>query len=232
MRYFGGKKRISKKIVEFFEPYLKEYDAYIEPFCGSCAVLEKISKNRIACDSNEYIIEMYKAIQDGWSPPSLVSEEEYRYIKQNKNVDKALTGFVGIGCSFAGKWWGGYARDKRGCNYALDAKSTLLKQKELLSGVQFLCMDYREMKPKNSFIYCDPPYQNKVHGYSKSGFDTDEFWGVIREWSKDNLVFVSEYTAPEDFDCVLSIETRTEIRDKGGARLPRAERLFRIKIPS
>ena len=25
----------------------------------------------------------------------------------------ALTGFVGFGCSFGGKWWGGYAKDKR-----------------------------------------------------------------------------------------------------------------------
>jgi DNA adenine methylase len=108
MRYFGGKKRIAKDIIEFLKNYKDQTKYYFEPFVGSACIVEGISHNkRFASDKNEYLIEMYKAIQNNWEPPSSVTEELYQYIKNNKDEDKALTGFVGIGCSYSGKWFGG-----------------------------------------------------------------------------------------------------------------------------
>lgn len=47
--------------------------------------------------------------------------------------------------------------------------------------VQFLCMDYREIKAKaNDFIYCDPPYAN-TKGMYFGGFDVQSFFNFLKE---------------------------------------------------
>ena len=58
-------------------------------------------------------------------------------------------------------------------------------------------------------VYCDPPYQNtkfpiKYRTDTKyyDIFDNKKFWEVVREWSKNNYVFISEISAPEDFIAV------------------------------
>ena len=58
-----------------------------------------------------------------------LSKEEYYYIKEHKDENKVLTGFVGFGCSFGGKWFGGYARNRVGRNYCLEAKKHTMKQR-------------------------------------------------------------------------------------------------------
>ena len=51
-------------------------------------------------------------------------------------------------------------------------------------------------------IYCDPPYADTT-GYSGvDAFDSSKFWDVMREWSKTNTVYVSEFNAPADFEAV------------------------------
>ena len=35
-------------------------------------------------------------------------------------------------------------------------------------------------------------------------FDNEKFWNKMREWSKHNIVFVSEVSAPDDFVSVWS----------------------------
>ena len=111
MQYFGGKQRISKYIVETLNDYRKDKQPLVEPFVGGCNVISKMDGERYCYDINEYLIEMYKAVQNGWIPPTTITKEEYDYIKNNKNEDKVLTGFVGIGCSYSGKWFGGYAKN-------------------------------------------------------------------------------------------------------------------------
>lgn len=51
----------------------------------------------------------------------------------------------------------------------------------------------------------------------------------MREWSKYNDVYISEYEAPDDFIDVLKIQTRTNIRDKTGEVCNRVEKLFTYK---
>ena len=207
---------------------MENVDYYLEPFCGSCAVIEKISGiRRFASDKNEYLIELYKSLQNGWIPPKTVSEEEYRQVKENKEENKSLTAFVGIGCSFSGKWFGGYARNKRLRNYAMDAHNTLLKQLPLIIDIDFSYRDYLEYNPKNALIYCDPPYANSTkYGLFNGKFDHESFWKTMEKWSENNVVFISEYVAPEEFKCVLEIPTRTDIRNKNNELIPRIEKLF------
>jgi DNA adenine methylase len=230
LQYLGGKKRIAGDIVNFISPYLVDKSYYFEPFVGSCAILENITGiKRYASDKNEYLIELYKALQNGWIPPKNISEDVYQYVKANKDENKALTAFCGIGCSYSGKWFGGYCRNSTGRNYALNAYNVLLKQLSKIQNVRFECKDYKDCKPKNALVYCDPPYANTTKYDLFDGFDNNEFWNVMRKWSGNNKVFVSEYTAPEDFECVLEIKTRTDLRNKENKMIPRIERLFCIK---
>ena len=153
MQYFGGKQRISKQIVEVLNEYRKGNQPLVEPFVGGCNIISKMSGERYCYDINEYLIEMYKAVQNGWTPPAIITEEEYDYIRNNKDKDKPLTGFVGIGCSYSGKWFGGYARNKTGRNYCLNAHNSILKQLNEIRDIKFDCKDYKELEFDGSLIY-------------------------------------------------------------------------------
>ena len=56
---------------------------------------------------------MWKELQKGWITPDIITKEDYYYIKENKDEKPYLTGFVGFGCSFGGKWFGGLASNKK-----------------------------------------------------------------------------------------------------------------------
>lgn len=156
MRYMGGKFRIAKDLSAFFNSQLKPGQTFIDMFCGSCNVVSKIDPNRtrIANDIHHELIALHRAVQDGVELPDSISEEEYRTIRRDDSPDW-LKGFVGFGCSFSGKWWGGYARcsryrddDKR--SYCKDAKKGLLKKHENLRDVLFFCGPYEQ--------YAIPPH--------------------------------------------------------------------------
>lgn len=229
MQYFGGKQRIAKQLVSFLKPYQEGYQGFFEPFVGGCNIIPEMSGKRIAGDVNGYIIEMYKALQQGWLPPQSMSEEQYQYIKEHKSEKPALTGFTGIGCSYSGKWFGGFARNATGRNYCLNAYNSVVKLSVRLHGITFMCLNYKNVAPKDFLIYCDPPYSGTC-GYTAAGsFDTEHFWNTMRKWSRNNLVFISEYTAPDDFECVWQTETKLDIRDKDNVKQTRTEKLFRVK---
>lgn len=207
----GGKSRISKKISSIINTHTHTRP-FISLFCGSCAVESKVNSNiKILNDKHTYLIEMFKGLQQGYDLPENVSEEQYKYVKNNLDKDKVLSGFVGFGCSFGGKWFGGYARNKTGTNYAMQSKKSVMKDMTGLQNAAFLNMDYKDVViPKDSVVYADPPYKNTTTYGNKFKFDSDEFWEYIREISQDNIVFVSEEQAPDDFNCIWQKEfTRT-----------------------
>lgn len=214
MRYQGGKSRIAKEIATIIERERERESnlTFVSLFCGTCSVESKVKGfDKIICnDNHEYLIEMLKAVQNGYELPENISEEQYKYIREHKDINKALTGFVGFGCSFGGKWFGGYARNKTGTNYALQSKKSLLKDMNTLMSAEFICQDYRNVIiPENSIVYCDPPY-NKTTGYGKNKFDSQEFWEYMRELSKHHKIYISEQTAPDDFVSVWEKQfTRT-----------------------
>lgn len=144
MQYFGGKAKIAKYIVSYLEEVRKENQIYVEPFVGGANIVSKMVGVRKAYDFNEYLIEMYKAVQNGYELPNIITEKDYKYIRENKDKNKALTGFVGFGCSFAGKWFGGYARGHGGkSGYADTSKRSLLKKMVTMQDVEFKHADYK-----------------------------------------------------------------------------------------
>ena len=214
MRYQGGKSRIAQQIAQIIttERERERQLTFVSLFCGTCSIESKIEgfDNIICNDKHEYLIELLKGVQNGYDLPEIITEEQYKYIREHKDEDKILTGFVGFGCSFGGKWFGGYARNKTNTNYTLQSKKSLLKDMKNLMAAKFTCEDYRDLIiPNNSIVYADPPYNNTT-GYGKDKFNSDEFWEYMRIISKNNKVFISEQTAPSDFECVWEKEfTRT-----------------------
>src|SRR5574344_2019332 len=142
MQYFGGKAKIAKYIVPYLEGVRKENQIFVEPFVGGANIVSQMSGKRKAYDFNEYLIEMYKGVQNGYELPDKLTEDEYKYGKEHKDEDKVLTGFVGFGCSFAGKWFGGYARNKQNHNYCKASKNSLLKKMSTMDNVEFEWRDY------------------------------------------------------------------------------------------
>lgn len=192
-------------------------------------MLQGMSGKRIASDYNQSLITLYQSLQQGWNPPIEVSLELYKEIQSKKDPLDPLTAFVGFGCSFGGKWFGGFADINDPKNHLGDPKKTLGKKMKFLMDVSFYFKSYLDYSPVDYLIYCDPPYQNTT-GYGATGqFDTELFWETIRKWSKSNTVVISEYNAPSDFSCVLEMNTKTELRNKEGIREPRVERLFMFR---
>jgi DNA adenine methylase len=256
IRYFGGKSKIANDVSAYINNLITKgidqcniseennesqakslttlippHTHYVEPFCGACNVASKIHiKNKILNDKNPYLISMFKALQNGWIPPQEVSEEEYKYAKINQDKEPHIAGFVGFACSFAGKFWGGYARDNRGGNYALRGHNSILKKMETLMDADFMCKDFTELEFENCIIYCDPPYKDTTPYYKKilGEFPYDVFIEWVHNQSKNNIVLVSEYkhNVPKNANIVLEIPSKTSIRDKNNSVIETIEVLY------
>ena len=149
-------------------------------------------------------------------------------------------GNIGFLASFNGRWFdGGYAKTgyektKNGMrlrNYYQEAKNNILTQAPNLSGIKFIHSDYRKVVelPYDSemVIYCDAPYQGTKQYSNATKFDYNEFWQIIRDWSKFNIVLISEQNAPNDFECIWEQEVIRSINASDKKR--QTEKLFKYK---
>ncbi len=225
MQYLGGKSKIRKQVASVIESYRNPGQEYFEPFVGGGWVLQEVTGKRTAADGNAALISLYVALQNGWEPPDFVSEEEWRFWRESADMNNPMKAFCGFGCSFGGKWFGGYARsDEKSC-YAATSKRSLLKQLPLIRDVTFLHGDFTDWTPEGMLIYCDHPYAGTTNYGAFDGFDTDLFWDTMRRWSERNTVLISEYSAPEDFTCVAEFGSRMGLTTNG-ERPVRTERMF------
>ena len=220
MIYVGSKNRLSKYLVPIIQSYIDKnnIDTYIEPFVGGANIIDKIKcENRIGYDKDEYIIETLKALRDGWHPPYEVSKEEYIKIKNNKDeYKKELVGYVGYELSFGAKWFGGYVkRNDRKSHGDIYSYKSCMKQSPNLKGIEFYKNDFIDLKNiYNSLIYCDIPYKGTLQYSTSKNFPYEEFYQWCKDMSKDNIVLISEYNMPDEFECIWSKETTTQINSK------------------
>lgn len=163
MQYFGGKQRTCKQITNYLNR-LENLD-YLEPFVGGASIISLINsereRERVGSDINTSLIMLLNEIRDGvFDYPNYIDEDTYNKYKNDSN-DSAMKAFIGFGCSFAGKWYGGYARRSKGdnesYNFAAAAKNSLIRKSKGFNNCKFICQDYRNIKPQNKLIYCDPP---------------------------------------------------------------------------
>ena len=207
MKYTGSKNNIAKYILPIM---LKDRNGknWVEPFVGGANMIDKVDGYRFGYDNNEYLICLLNYIKDGGKiDDKQISKEHWREVKENKHkYPKWYVGLIGILGSYNGNWfsaYGGGSKTKEGGyrNYFDEGVRGLMKQD--LSGIEFIFSDYKNIDFKEkSVIYCDPPYELKNKRY-KEHFNSDDFWKWCREKSKEgHNVFISEYNAPKDFECI------------------------------
>lgn len=232
MKYLGSKNRISKHILPIM---LQERGdrTWVEPFVGGANMIDKVDGDRIGSDMNEYVIALLNEMtKPDFSAPE-ISEEKYNDIKSNiDKYDKWIVGYAGTQLSFGATWFGSYRRDKQGKrDYCKEARNNVNKQSENLKGIKFIHKDYNSLEiPKNSLIYCDPPYDTKAtKGKYKDNFDHESFWEWCRQKSKEgHIVFISEYNAPDDFKCVWEKEISQRVNNNVNTKKTN-EKLFTLR---
>jgi DNA adenine methylase len=232
MKYLGSKNRIAKEILPIILKDRKPNQYYVEPFVGGANMIDKVDGLRIGGEYNKYIAEMWIALEKGWIPKNDYSKDDYFKVKNDKDLQPHLTGYIGINCSYSGKWFGGFAgkvETKQGLrDYQNEAFKNVMEQVPNIKGVEFIHSSYEDLLiPLNSIILCDPPYEGTT-GY-KDSFDNSKFWDWCREMSESrHKVFICEYNAPNDFECVWSKEIKSSLSANGkiGGNKLSVEKLF------
>lgn len=199
MQYLGGKSRIAKPITEIILRAAEGRTTYVEPFLGGASVMVRANPHFmrvIGTDAHPDLIALWQAVIDGWVPPTSLSEEQYQALRREPDPS-ALRGFAGFGCSFGGQWFGGYARNADGRNYADVSSRGIVRKAAQMRGVEVLCRRFEDVAVTSEcVVYADPPYAN-TKGYSVD-FDSAAFWRTAAAWADTGAaVLVSEYAAPE-----------------------------------
>lgn len=214
MKYVGSKNRLAKDLVPIIQKYIDDNhtENYMENFVGGANIIDKINcKNHYGSDIHPYLIALLKQTQIDTSVfPKTISEEEYKMVRANpENYPNWYVGLVGF-CSFGGKWWGGYPRGYKNdkvtprdiCNETI---RNLIKQAPYLKDIHFKCCDFRDVNKniKGYVIYEDIPYKDTTK-YATEQFPYEEFYDWCRMMSQNNIVLISEYNMPDDFECIWS----------------------------
>ncbi len=233
----GSKARFASEILPIILKNRQPNQWYVEPFCGGCNIIDKVNGNRLANDINPYLIAMWKAlVYRDWKPEK-ITKEEYNKIRDFKECfEPYLVGWTGFNCSYSGKYFGGFAGEiKTKLNttrdYQTEAINNVLKQIKNLKDIIFSNQAYDTLLlPSRSLVYCDPPYEGTTN-YS-SNFNHNLFWDWIRNMNKQgHTIFISEYKAPIDFECVWSKTAKSSLsaNGKSGSNKVSVEKLFRLK---
>ena len=218
MKYMGSKTRIANKII----PLMKIDGLFYDVCCGGGNMIDKVKGQRIGIDIDKYAIAALELIRDNVEslPKNRIEADEIMYAGMKNSLDVAMKGYYGFNLSYCGKWFGGYRRDSIGKrDYINEAYRNSVKQSKNLQGVKFICADYEDIDYDiNSVIYCDPPYASTTK--YKSSFDHIRFWNWARGMSlRGYRVFVSEYTAPEDFIPIWSTSIASSLTRDTGSRI-------------
>jgi DNA adenine methylase len=231
MQYMGGKSRIAKQIAAVIDEHRQPGQLVWDAFCGGLSVSVALSKKGpvLASDACESLIVLYRAVQNGWDPPTEVSKETWESAKKLPDTDP-MKAFCGFGCSFGGKWFGSYSRkDPRpGRQSQASCSKKLVLSHARAKNLTFAYIDFLSQPSDcpSAIIYADPPYKGQPGYNSVPDFDHVKFCDRIKHLSKACDVFVSEY----DFSFGNVVWER-EIRalmlgtSKGSNRL---ERLYHI----
>ena len=236
MRYVGSKNKLSKELAPIIQSYINENTkGYLEPFVGGANMIDKIKcDNKIGCDIHKELIALLnKAKDDVDDIPNEITEDEYNNVKNNKqNYEDWYVGLVGFCSTFGAKYFGGYARVRKGNrNMPKEGIKNLKKQAPNLKDIEFKCCSFLDLpkdKIKGYVIYCDIPYRGTTK-YKTQEFPYDEFYKWANEMAKDNTVLISEYDMPEGFKCIWQKETKANFdsnRKSGDKNNKRVEKLF------
>ena len=216
MKYMGSKNRIAKHILPIILKNRKENQYYVEPFVGGANMIDKVDGLRIGNDVNKYLIAMWKGLQQSLDRPYHIDKELYSLARtaynnnDNSVFSDFLIGWIGWMGSYNGRFFdGGYSGHLVGKrDYIIEQIRNTESQISKIKDIQFVHSNYDKLEiPNNSIIYCDIPYKNTKQYSSSKNFNYDNFWNWARKKSQEgHQVFVSEYNAPDDFECIWEME--------------------------
>ena len=239
MRYVGSKNRISKYLVPIIQNCITgKCNGYIEPFVGGANIIDKIKcDNKIGYDINPYLIALLNHVKLTTDDiPEEITKEHYYDVKNNQsNYDEWYVGLIGFCGSFSSKFWGGYASHGNNPKYKKtpfnQSINNIIKQSVNLKDIKFECKDYKELDNLSGYvIYCDSPYKNTT-GYN-SAFNHAHYYKWLRKISLENIVLISEYEMPDDFECIWSKKVKVVIdsnKKENDNKNNRIEKLFMYK---
>ena len=249
MKYMGSKARFSKEILPIILKDRTDNQWYIEPFAGGMNAICEVDGNRLANDKNYHLIEMWKGLSNGVKYPTDIPKELYdlardvyngreKRFEHQMNMADDMVGWIGWMGSANGRFFdGGYSgksNTKIGTvrDYIKEAISNIERQLPKMVGVQFENKDYTDLEiPNNSIIYCDIPYQGTKQYSTSKDFNHSNFWQWCREKANQgHTIFVSEYEAPADFECVWQKEAKSSLSANGviGGNKLSVEKLFKF----
>ncbi|MCX4572305.1 DNA adenine methylase [Streptomyces sp. NBC_01571] len=234
MRYVGGKSRLAKSIAEAVQSRRAGRSKYIEPFMGGGATFARMAPmfdQASAGDVVEDLVLLWTAARNGWEPPTDVDDTLYNTLRDAG--PSPVRGFVGFGCSFGGKWFGGRAKggynaDGTPRNHAAESARAVLRLAPKMHGTDIRLRGYQDWTPDaDTVVYCDPPYAG-TQAYGAAGaFDSAMFWKTAESWVADGaLVLVSEYEAPDGWVPVLTREHRQSLQHGKEGRPKTTETLW------
>jgi hypothetical protein len=185
---------------------------------------------------------MWQGVQGNWIPKDYYTEREFECLKKS-NMPSAERGYVGFTFSFGGDKFAGhktrYQNESKTRSAALNNKAKIPRLRTITRGVQFTQRSYEELVPKNQIVYCDPPYKDTGgNSVNLRGFEHDSFWSTMRDWSRDNLVFVSEqehegnFPAPPDWKCIFREPVRRKMTTHGSQQVMDCLFVYQTWVPN
>lgn len=228
----GSKNRIAKELLSIMLKERKPDQWWVEPFVGGANMIDKVTGKRLGSDSNSYVIDALVTIRDNIidipKNNNEFTEDEYKQLRKTDNYK--YKGYAGFAFSYGGKWLGGWRRDKEHKrDYVQESYNNALKQNPKLQNVIFINKKYDDLDiPKNSLIYCDPPYEGTTK-YKDNMFNYKKFWEWCRNKTKEgHNVFISEYNTPNDFECLWKKEIVSSLTKNTGNKSG-VEKLFKYR---
>ena len=235
MQYLGGKSRLGGQIVRaILQDLGRERLGVVADLCagagGVTHRLADVSERVIAVEAHPGLVALHKAVQGGWVPPEHVSEEEWREARYSTMVDDCVFSFRRFACGHGGDWMGGYARNRRGDNYAQAASRTLVRDRR--SNVEHTCADALAWEGAVEVVYCDPPYEGTTGYAAVVAAEPGAWWRKLQALADRGVAcYLSEYAEapPEGVAArqVWSAPTHKTQLTKG----TKTERLWRV-LPS
>lgn len=236
----GSKNRLAGEIVPILQRCIdtNNITEYYEPCVGGANVIDKIRcERRFGSDRSDTLIALLTQARDNFDGVLKEGNRELwdkgkAYIKDGIMPDDMTLAEIGAMEFLAsfnnGGFPRGYAKPKDGRDPYAEAYRNLEVQAPHLKGIDFRCCNYWELPDtEGALVYIDPPYANtKQYQYANAPkFDYDKFWQWVRERSLTNWVFVSEQTAPDDFDVIWEKEVKRTCSSDN--KFKATEKLFR-----
>ena len=132
--------------------------------------------------------------------------------------------------SYNGRFFdGGYNGNYKKRDYIKESISNIEKQIPLIKDISFQMASFELLAiPPKSIIYCDPPYNGAKQYRNTIYFNYALFWQWCREMTmQGHSVYISEYNAPKDFECIWQKKVNTAINNAGTKK--GIEKLFILK---